>query len=240
MLNRQIMLLGVAGVVILLLLPIFPPFQIAIGLFTVIFLPGYAFTSALFSRARLGTSQHYLMSLVFSGSLVQLGGIIMNWGGIPLNLTTWAVYLIGSTLLFTLIALVLRRDFTAPAVPLMQVNFKAMALCSLAVILVIVAYQIARLGEESYASQGFTQLSAEYTETGIAVTMTSYELQSYEYQLFIISNGRELLHEDLTLSPQETRQIALPTTTINTIFVDLYRRDKPEAVYRQLRLKPVD
>jgi uncharacterized membrane protein len=95
------------------------PVRVVFGVPFVLVLPGYAVSSALFSRGRLERGNLLLLSIALSLSIVVIGALGLNLLPFGLTATTWAGLLAGVTVLAALSALLrMPRDADHESRPL--------------------------------------------------------------------------------------------------------------------------
>jgi hypothetical protein len=237
--NKQTVILLLTFSLVAQLSFFYPPFRVGIGLMLALFLPGYAMAGAIFAPRRFDSTYHMTLALVFSGFLLQIGGILLNWIRLPLNFTTWAVYLVSITLIFLFIGILRRHRSMHPSPALtVQIEFKPLLLLLVAFVLTVMAYFIAVKGEDMFAGSSFTQLSARHIPGGIEITTTNFERAQRSYRVLVITNGRIIFQEDFILEANGRWRKPVMTRTINPISIELYLYPQLTRSYRNVRLAP--
>ncbi len=229
----------------------------------VMVLPGYALTSALFSRQVLGIPEYLLFSLGLSLTIVILGGLALNLTPFGLRANSWAVFLSTITLSASAVALVRRRGQSSifstfsifsivsewSRVRGIVLTFRQGLLLGLAVLIVWGAVAVSIIGAERQPHQGFTQLwilpagRAANAKNVVRLGMSNMESKSMQYRLTVNMDGKVVKEwSSIDLSPNEKWQttLVLPQTmhTTGTLKVEamLYLTDAPTKVYRNVVL----
>ena len=213
----------------------------ALGVPFVLFLPGYALTSALFARRRIGRADVALLSLAFSASIVVLGTLILN--ALPWNLTTraWVCLLLAATLTGALWALhAVPAENSRELWPLPPIARGQVLLVALALAVAAGAVIVARTPLPAKGVLGYTALwilpGPEKSDT-IVIGVQSSELHTTSYQLKVRSAGGHEFNRRLTLAPGESWvkrfRVGRSATRVDA---ELFRDAAPHHLYRRVRL----
>lgn len=222
--------------------------RVVFALPLVLVVPGYAITTALWSRHMLKSVERLLFSVGLSLSVVILGGLVLNltrWG---LQAGSWAVMLGGITLGASAVALLRwRNDVAVPAVPPgARFNLREGLLLAFAAVGVAAAVGLARFPAPQQGVQGYTVLgmvpAADRDQQAVRVGVYSKEFSSIQYRLDLEVNDQVVQQWALIeLNPGGTWEnvVQLPAEQLNAQKVEavLYRVDDPTSVYRQVTLK---
>jgi uncharacterized membrane protein len=220
--------------------------QVVFGVPFVLFLPGYALTSALFARRRIGSADVVLLSLAFSISIAIIGTLILNWLTLHLTRATWTGLLLAATIIAALWALRAipadtdadRQPSPGPRMTLRQAVLLALALGA-ALVAVAAVIVFARTPLPARGVQGYTALwiLPGSSRSEVVIGVQSNERHTTSYQLKIRSGGGRELDQRLTLAPGDrwTRRIRVAPSS-RRVDAELFRSESPQDVYRRVRL----
>lgn len=244
--RRNVLLCAICAAVCAaaVLIPAPTVIHVVFGVPLVLFLPGYALTSALFARRRIGSADVVLLSLAFSVSIAVIGTLILNWLTSDLTARTWTGLLLGETIIAALWALrAIPTDTEGqpslrPRMSLRQALLPALALVA-ALVAVAAVIVFSRTPLPGRGVQGYTSLwmLPGQNRSEIVVGVQSSERHTTSYQLKIRSGGGREIDQRLTLAPGD-RWIKRITVAPSSRRVDaeLFRTDSPQDVYRRVRL----
>lgn len=216
----------------------------------VLFLPGYALISAIFSTSALELPEHFLFSVGLSFTITILGGFALNWSPWGLQTRSWMLLLASLTLLSSSAALARRRFLPVeprPAVDLL-VGRRQLLLLGIAGVITIGAVMVSRTGatrqEQAVARTQLWMLPAADTEQAAQLGVYNTETTPISYSLRLTLNG-SMLQEwpliELAPGQQWEQEITLGTAGPgDTVEALLYRTSEPGVVYRRVILRPVD
>lgn len=214
------------------------------GLPLLLFLPGYAITTAL-ADPSLGWVESLIISSGLSIVLTAVGGLLLNltpWGLQP---GSWTLYLGSISLGFSVIAQLRREQRSAFMLPGFS-NFKFKWLQSLflllAVALTIGAITIARTGAD-YQVSNFTQLwllpTVQSSQNTVEVGITNLEAQTIQYKLELQVDNKPVQQWasiEIEAGKQWVIEATLPNSGTKNVRAVLYLANQPNTVYRQVYL----
>lgn len=217
----------------------------------VLVLPGYALTSALFTKQVLGIAERLLFSLGLSVVIVILSGLVLNWMPFGLRTSSWAVLLTGITLGACAAALLRRRGqgISNPGrlgIGNIGLTFGQTLLLGLAALIVCGAVAVSIVGAEQQPRPGFTQLwilpasGAANTKDTVRLGMSNMESKTMEYRLAVNVDGKvvkEWTSIDLNANQTWEDTLVLPQVTHKgtaRVEAKLYRIDASAKVYRDV------
>ena len=218
--------------------------HVVLGVPFVLFLPGYALTSALFARRRIGSADVVFLSLAFSISIVVIGTLILNWLTSHLTTTTWTALLLAETIIAALWAL---RGIPAdterqPSLQLRTTLRHAtpLALALVAALVAVAAVIIfSRTPLPARGVRGYTALwmLPGQNRSEIVIGVQSSERHTTSYQLKIRSGADRELDQRLTLAPGDRwiKRIRVAPSS-RRVDAELFRSGSPQHVYRRARL----
>lgn len=221
-----------------------PAVQTILALPLVFLLPGYALAMALFPQHKTAVPERLLLSVGFSLASIVISGLLLNLSPWGLQTHSWLVVLVGLTLVSSSIAWWRREPsyyevvteakrpfrFTLPWQPIL--------LLSLAIVITIMAVQIAQLPSPSDGLEGYTQLWVEPAseDNRLTIVFESKELEETTYQLdakigdFIIYQSKAI-----TLSAGQSWTAVFPRPSNQPFTATLHRLDSPdEEPYREV------
>jgi uncharacterized membrane protein len=217
--------------------------RLLIGLPLVLILPGYAITTACFPGVGMGSVERLVFSLGLSLAVVALGGLALNWTPWGIQANSWVVLLGGITLLASAISVYRRQR--QPFVPIWQwrlsFNFYQSVLIGLALVVVVSALMVARLGAEEN-STSFTQFwMLPNNQKAVSVGLVNLEQKPLKYCLQIkVADVLVWEQPEIELQPgQKWERVADLTIAPNhsgAVQALLYRLDDPDKVYRRATL----
>lgn len=241
-------LLATVGVVFLLLVLISAEPNILrtmlvapVVLLLVLLLPGFALTHILFERERMGLPERLLLSIGLSVSLIALTGLVLNWTRLGLKTTTlWAALLLGLAVTAVVVLFVRRLKWTDIVSLPGNLNFTARQwiFVSLAALVTIVAFNIARTPVAQQGFEGYTTLWILPGDVPdrLRLGVRSDEFANTKYEIRFELNG--IVHQGPTfeLKPGEAWEdvVHFPSGQLagQPFTVSLYRLDQPNEVYR--------
>lgn len=243
--------------------------SIVLALPLVLFLPGYALTQALFRRkatsseaaasdksARpaipklghpIGKADQIVLSLGLSMAIDVLVGFTLNLLPIGLMQLPWIFSLSLLTLLFAVLAIILRRKDTVQttgAVKL-RLTFLDCALFALAALIVASAvwFSIIRLANPQPSFTQFWMLPADqaHKTCTVSVGIQSFETTSTTFNVALtVNNAPANSWSAIVLEPQQkwTQLVTVTPGPTSSISVEarLYREGQPSTVYRDVHL----
>ena len=222
--------------------------RIILSLPLIFVLPGYTLSEALFHKRSRNASERILFSLGLSLAIDILSGLFLNILPVGLQARSWTTLLGLLTLVFSLLAAFLRRGVPVSGARPLRGRFGIYPgiLFGLAIVVAILSVAYAAFGATHQQYPGFTQLwILPEISTGkscaVRLGVRSFESTSERYRLTMTANGDSIeAWPALTLGPQQEWFHLVPITPgiAKNIIVkaQLYRLDKPEAVYRTVNL----
>lgn len=242
------MSIAVLNVVWVLLPSHIPVIGIILSLPLVFVLPGYTLTEALFQKRSLDVPHRLLFSLGLSLAIDILSGLILNMLPAGLQAISWAVFLGLLIVAFSLLVAYLRRGvlMNGAQLPRFRITIYACILFGLATIVATLSVLYAAIGAARQPYPGFTQLwmlPAGQAGKSCAVRfgVRSFEATPVTYRITMTMGGaRATTWPSIVLAPQAEwgRLVPIPPGTTDSVSVEaqLYRVDKPQAVYRKVNL----
>jgi uncharacterized membrane protein len=236
---------------------------IILALPLVFVLPGYTLTEALFKRSDnsaedlirqpalklerpFKTSDRIIIGLGLSLALVILSGFILNMFSTGLQAFSWVVCLALQTMVFSLIAAYRRRFTPTSEVRTsrrFQVGLSDYLLLGLAIIVTLGSFNYATYLATHQPRPGFTQLWMLPTpqtnnSCSMLVGVHSSETGPTTYRIVMtVNNSQTANWPSVALMPQQDWNQLVPikpaTTETMSIAVQLYKADRPDAVYRE-------
>lgn len=245
LLTIAIALINVACALIPIKLPLLA-FFLALPL--IFFLPGYALIDILSYKSHLSALYRFVVSVVLSVVIDILGGFMLNFFPIGLGKTSWAELLGLLTIVFTLIAIGLRRKSTEKDARPSKFYFRfyEYVLVGLSILLVILTLQYSAV-QKAQSQTGFTQLwmlpSAPVNNNcAVQLGVRSFEVSSVTYRITMNLNGVPVqTWQSLALKPQqEWDQLVQihPKIVGAAIYVEiaLYKTSDLKTVYREVHM----
>lgn len=240
-----IAVLNVAGA----LLPSHPPvIGIILALPLVFVLPGYTLTEALFHKRSLDASHRLIFSLGLSLAIDILSGLILNLLPVGLQAISWAGLLGLLTAVFSLLAMYLRRGAPVNGTrsPRFRFSISSFVLFGLAIVVAALSILYAAIGVVQQPHTGFTQLwmlPAVQTGKSCAVRLgvRSFESTPVTYRITMtVKQAQATTWPSIALAPGQEwdRLVPIPPGATDNVSVEvqLYRLNKPQAVYRQVNV----
>ena len=212
--------------------------RILCGLPLVLVLPGYTMMSAAFPSNKLGIAVRLMLVLGVSFTVAIIAGFVLNltsWGMRP---DTWAVTLGSIAFVANGIGWYRSRNLPAETFQLAINRWKTLAL-GLALILIIAAIQVARVGAIQSQQTSFTQfwMLPSQQQNMVIVGVSNQETESVQYRVDVKVNGSVLREwSPVTLQVGETWTQTIMIPSGQNAEAQLYRLDHPEAVYRRVEL----
>lgn len=214
----------------------------------VLVLPGYALSQALNRSPSLGGAQRVAEAVGLSLAVAAVGGVVLNvtpWG---LQASSWAALLAAVTAAGAAAALARRRGAPSPVASAVPRRLPVLqgSLLSVAVVIAALAGVVAWQGAANQKTPGFTQfwLQPAATAGTVQVGLVNEEASTVTYRVDLWAGGRvvDVLQPIKVAAGArwDTRAaIGVQTDTQQPIRAELYRLDKPGAVYREASLWPV-
>ncbi len=241
--------LAVACAAIALVMPAVPILRAIAALPLVLVLPGYALLTACLPAHTFGRVEQTLFSLGLSIAITILLSLGLYWLGIHLQLVSWTMALVLTTVIACGIAWRRRRttqeEVSASNLSL-NLSWRDIILMGAAVVVGGVAIGIARLPTPPTTVSGYTSLwmipTGEANAGNYQVGISSQEFVTITYHLQVTVDGQIVQDwPELKLSPGETwtGSIGLAADRVNAKSIEavLFRSDNPMLVYRQVKLQ---
>ncbi len=232
-----------------ILLPSFPPIMRTIVVFPLVFVvPGYALAEVLSYKRYLKTSHRLVFSLGLSLTLAILCGLMLNTLPAGFQASSWALLLGLLTVTFSLLAVYLRRYRAANETqPLkFRITIFQGLLLFLAVVVLSVSFFYNAVGAARQPHPGFTQLWVlPSTQTGkscsVRFGLRSFETTPVTYRVAMTMNrAPTTTWSPVVLAPQEewnrSESIVAKSVAAISVELQLYRLDKPQTVYRDVKV----
>jgi uncharacterized membrane protein len=216
----------------------------------VLFLPGYALISALFTKERLGVAERFVFSLGLSLSIAIPGGLLLNLTSFGLRSGSWAVLLGGITIAASVFALIRRRgqaSFASGRPWVIGFTFRQGLLLGLALIVVGGAIAVSIIGAQQQPYPGFTQFwilpaGQANTRNVVHLGVKNMEPTPMVYRLVVNINNKPLkIWPAIDVNQSDTWEatLVLPQSAKGSstkVEAKLYREDAPTKVYRDVFL----
>lgn len=207
----------------------------------VLWLPGYALTSAL--RLSLDVAQKILFSIGLSIVLTIGVGLALNYLPVGLSSLAWAVVLGTITLICALIALFRQRNILQSYPSAVNLSLPQSALLACAALITLLAIVIARAGV-GIQDTPFTQfwMLPDKKPQVIILGIHNYERTPVNYKIDLMI-GSVSVYEwpSIALAADGEWQAAFDVPdkllTAGTLDAQLYRSDQPNIVYRHTALR---
>jgi hypothetical protein len=222
----------------------------------VLLAPGYAVTAALFPDPVIrlptvlrvnptGTIERLLLSLGLSLAVASLGGLLLNLTPSGLQVQSWLLLLEGVTIGASVIAL-LRRErhpVSEPALVLPIPSPSQLLLLTAGIAITAGAIWVSRVGAETQQYGGFTQLwilPAGQDMVRYGVRNMEQAREGYRLRIGVSGVARQRW-QSITLAPgaswKATMRLPRSHVAPETVNIRLYRTDRPNAIYRHVRLQ---
>jgi uncharacterized membrane protein len=240
--------IAVLNVVWVLLHSSVPVVGIILALPLALVLPGYTLTEVLFRKRSLNAPERLVLSLGLSLAIDVLSGLFLNVLPVGLQATSWAVLLGLLTVVFSLLAVYLRRGVPASGTQSLRFRLSIYQgiLFGLAISVAILSFFYIDVGVIQQPHPGFTQLwMLPEVQAGkscdVRLGVRSFESTSVTYRITMTMNGAPAITwPSVVLAPQEEwdRLVPIPPTAAEEVYIEgqLYRLDKPAAVYREVHV----
>ena len=211
-------------------------------------LPGYTLTEVLFHKRSLHAPEHLVLSLGLSLAIDILSGLFLNVLPVGLQATSWVVLLGLLTVVFALLAAYLRRGVPASGAQASRFRLSIYQgiLFGLAISLATLSFVYVDVGVIRQPHPGFTQLwmlpaVQAGKSCGVHLGVRSLESTSVTYRITVtVSGAPAITWPSVVLAPQEewNRLVVIPPTATEEVHIEgqLYRLDKPTAVYREVHM----
>lgn len=223
----------------------------AVALPLVLFCPGFALMAALFPmRSRPSTSEEsvgidwperLLFSVALSLVIAIVGGLLLNRTGPGLTTTSWALFLVGVTVIAGIPAVLRSMSGLATGLTPGSVSWTRFLVYGAAVLLAATALVVARSSAVQDQARPFTQLwiLPGAGSTAAEIGIRSQESSTQDYLLRVVSGGQVIRQYALSLAPGMTwqRTVSVPSRQ-SGIAAYLYRPNHPGAPYRWVKLAP--
>lgn len=242
-----ISLFGILAIVLAVIGLFFVDIWLIILLSLILFLPGYALTSAIFPIGMLNISEHITMALGISISITVFIGLIIFWLRINLNSFSWVVMLGGLVIIAGVVAIVRRREYIQLTIfsDGFEIRIIDILLFCLAALLITGAIILSQRGAIQQPFNEFTQLWITPTDLGeqIAVQLGIHnqENEKTSYRLELKSGDQLLaLWDSIALEPGEiwsTTELLPMEINDQMIEARMYRLDNPDIQYRYVQLR---
>ena len=242
------MIIAALNVVWVLVPSPIPVVGIILALPLVFVLPGYALTKLMFHKRSLDASHRLIFSFGLSLAIDILGGLILNLLPAGLHGISWAVLLGLLTMVFSLLVAYLRRGAPVNGTRSLRFRFSIsnLVLFGLAIVVMVSSIAYDAVGVVREPHPGFTQLwmlQAVRAGEGCAVRLgvRSFESTPVTYSVTMtIEKAQAATWPSVVLAPQGEwdRLVPIPPMATDNVFVEvqLYRVDKPQAVYREVNM----
>jgi len=247
--HRSTDLVVIVGLVVLgaaSLLPIFDgPVRIGLALPLAIIAPGYAFLAACLPNAILGMEERALFAIGLSLALSVATGTILNYTDWGLERQSWAVALVATTGVATIVAWIRRRLAPGPrGSPSVSLPNRRQAIfVVMAMFIAMTAVAVARIGAARAPTTQITQLwMLPDTGTGVdSVVLGFRNLESSDitYRLRLTDGDIVLGEWDRIKlrsgdSWEKTIVLSVAQRSGDRVQALLFREDKPDAIYREV------
>ncbi len=211
-------------------------------------LPGYMLTELMFHKRSLNVSHRLLFSLGLSVAIDILSGLFLNILPVGLKAIAWAGLLGLLTVMFSLLVAYLRRGaaINGARTPRARLSISGFILFGLATVIAVLSILYSALSAAQQPHPGFTQLwmlPAVQAGKNCAVRLGVRSLEStpVPYRIAMTVRGAGVTTwPSVVLAPQEewNRLVPIPPVATDKVSVEvqLYRVDKPQAVYREVNL----
>ena len=233
---------------IALLLPLRPPVSTPFALLLVLYLPGYALTSAVFAYRTLDRPERTLFSMGLSLAITAISGLALHLTGLGIR-TEYLSALLGGIALISAAAAWLQRSriiFNPPPARA-RLDLTGIFLLILSGFILAIAIAIARTTTPPGGFQGYTLLWIGNGEAGSPGTyqigIQSQEFTTMGFSLRVAAGGEDLKSiSSFQLKPGETLEITEPLPAWVTpqipIEAQLFRLAEPAEPYRRVVLWP--
>jgi uncharacterized membrane protein len=218
--------------------------QLVWGVGLVFILPGFALTNTLLPTLRLGFAERLLLIIGSSLAFVVLTGVFLDITSVGIWPRSWLVGL-GSGALILAIWAMLRQAHKGATMSWAVFNLWRLWPIGLALLLLLVALQVARTPAPNLGYRGYTMLWMLPDNTDrmdvMRIGVESKEFTAVSYKLQVKMDGA-IAHEwpSITIRPNERWENRIELThdqpLPDTIRAELYRLDAPEALYRYVVL----
>jgi uncharacterized membrane protein len=212
-----------------------------------LFLPGYALSSALFVAPRLDAARQVLLSVGLSISAAVVCALVLNVTPAGLSSASWAVVLVSLTCAACFAADLRRAPVDPEAAPPILPRLRRRDALLLVVASAVVggAIGLARTPLPAANVRGYTALwllPATHPPATIRVGIVNDELRPMRYRLVVRVGGRvEHTLTAIQLRPGEQMQRSIPLDLVSAaaparVEALLYRAGSPNTVYRRTTL----
>jgi uncharacterized membrane protein len=233
--------LAIAVLVLLRLNELSPEPILAVPL--VLFLPGYAFSYALFGRQMLGTVERIVISVTVSIALAIGLGVLLDLTPAGLQTNSWLLGLVVITATSGIVAFARGNE---PVITLVKPTRRRLPatdaiVYSLVVVVLVTFLYVMRSPTPTDRISGYTSLwmvPESGTSQTVQLGVMNFELNSTEYRVKVVADGHVINEWQVALDPgmawQERVNLQDNTKQVDAL---LFRTDEPGAIYRQVRLK---
>jgi len=223
------------------------PVRIVFALPLLLLLPGYAFTTAIFSRRRPGMSHVVLLSVGLSLALIVLGALLLD---LTVGLRTWSWSVLELCVVCGACVVALFRKSTTGLPRVLRskpLRVRDVLLLLGAVLLAAAAVAFARTPLHAKKVQGYTAFwllpASNHDHSTLRLGVKSGELRPQAYRVVVTQGGRVVYGKrGLVLAPAQdwmrTVAVSPPRTRRATaVTARLYRsQDPPGSPYRTVRV----
>ena len=230
---------------------IVPPDNVAgrIWALPLVFLfPGYALTSALFTKQSPGIAECLAFSVGLSLSIVITGGLILNWTPFGLRANSWAVFLGVITLGASTVTLLRRRGQSSSTSEWIKIGhlgltFRQGILLSAAAMIICGAVAISIIGAQRQPFPGFTQFwmlpaGRASTSNTVRLGVKNMEATAMDYRLVINMNNKVVkVWSAIAINQNGTWEATFMLPQVGhgsnaKVEAMLYRKNAPTKIYR--------
>ena len=220
-----------------------------VGLPLMLFIPGYALTTAVLPEAAQSQPNKILYSLGISFTVTILAGLLLNLTPAGFQPWSWAITLGGVALVAALAGLARRwRERRQPILssPLPALSFSDVIVLVAAVAVIVGAFMVTRTATLQQQYPGFTQLwllrAGSTAQKSVLVGVRNLEHSSVDYNVEMVV-GNTLVAQWPALALQEGEEwqqvVSLGSQQLpsgSEVEVRLYRHDRPGELYRHASL----
>jgi hypothetical protein len=208
-----------------------------------LFLPGYAVTSALFAPRRLDWARRILLALALSFAATILGALVLDLTSYGIRAESVAILLLAVTVAGAAVGAA-RGGVERPELTLPRVRRVHVALIGVAVLAVAAAVALAKTPLPAKNAVGYTALwlhpVAGRAQPAVRVGVESAELEPRRYRLRIWVGPERALERSFRLEPGAswTRIVPVARTlrSDETIQAVLFPEGRPGETYRFVRI----
>ncbi|MEP7022247.1 MAG: hypothetical protein ABJB47_00205 [Actinomycetota bacterium] len=204
--------------------------------------PGYLLSQLLLGSA-LPALERAIAAAALAFCVPVLGGLLLYAAGIPLHRTAWLGLLAGLTLAGD-VALLMRRRVSGPVAavrrrPGRPVAARHAGAFGAAVLIVIGALAVARVGADKQPSPRFTQLWLVHRDADAptaSLGVGNHEGRTTQYRVVLLRNGRAAARWTFSLANGRSWHKSPGVTGSPAITVNLFRLPDGTTPYRHVSL----